>query len=85
MIYNILDGDSLHYRTCRSIFTSDRSGLQGMDGTLAFAYPNLIVMFRSISFLKRIVWTPEIAFTTVDFPWATCPMVPILIVACLRC
>src|SRR5436305_13446643 len=42
-----------------------------------------MVMFLSISFLNRIVWTPEIAFTTVDFPCATCPIVPIFIVACL--
>lgn len=27
--------------------------------------------------------TPEIAFTTVDLPWATCPIVPMLMVACL--
>lgn len=30
--------------------------------------PNLIVMFLSSSFLNRTVCTPEIAFTTVDFP-----------------
>lgn len=30
--------------------------------------PNLMVIFLSNSFLKRTVWTPEIAFTTVDFP-----------------
>ena len=41
-------------------------------------------MFLSISFLNRIVWTPEIALTTVDFPCATCPIVPIFIVACLE-
>lgn len=35
-----------------------------------------MVMLRSSSFLKRTVWTPDIAFTTVDFPWATCPIVP---------
>ena len=29
------------------------------------------------------VLTPEIALTTVDFPCATCPIVPTLIVACL--
>mmetsp|Transcript_6702 Transcript_6702/g.20871 ORF Transcript_6702/g.20871 Transcript_6702/m.20871 type:complete len:204 (-) Transcript_6702:383-994(-) len=50
----------------------------------AFAYPSLIVMFLSNSFLKRTVCTPEIAFTTVDFPCATCPIVPMLIVACLE-
>lgn len=33
--------------------------------------PNLIVMLRSNSFLKRTVCTPEIALTTVDFPCAT--------------
>lgn len=40
-------------------------------------------MFLSSSFLNLTVCTPEMAFTTVDFPWATCPIVPILIVACL--
>lgn len=44
--------------------------------------PSLMVMLRSNSFLKRTVWTPEIAFTTVDLPWATCPIVPMLMVAC---
>ena len=44
--------------------------------TFAFAYPSLIVMFRTSSFLKRTVMTPDMAFTTVDFPCATCPMVP---------
>lgn len=34
-------------------------------------------MLRSSSFLKRTVCTPEMALTTVDFPWATCPMVPV--------
>lgn len=43
--------------------------------------PNLIVMLRSNSFLKRTVCTPEIAFTTVDLPWATWPIVPTLMVA----
>ena len=27
---------------------------------------------------------PDIALTTVDFPCATCPIVPMLIVACLE-
>jgi hypothetical protein len=36
----------------------------------------LIVMLRTSSFLKRTVITPEIAFTTVLFPCATCPIVP---------
>lgn len=45
--------------------------------TFAFAYPSLIVIFLSSSFLNRTVRTSEIAFTTVDFPWATCPIVPI--------
>lgn len=40
-------------------------------------------MFLSNSFLKRTVCTPDIALTTVDLPWATCPIVPMLIVACL--
>lgn len=40
-------------------------------------------MLRSSSFLNLTVCTPEMAFTTVDFPWATCPIVPIFIVACL--
>lgn len=35
-------------------------------------------MFRSSSFLKRTVWTPEMALTTVDLPWATWPMVPVV-------
>ncbi len=52
--------------------------------TLALAYPNLIVMFLSSSFLNRTVWTPEMALTTVDLPWATWPIVPMLIVACLE-
>lgn len=34
-------------------------------------------MFRTNSFLKRTVITPEMAFTTVDFPCATWPIVPI--------
>lgn len=45
--------------------------------------PSLIVMLRSNSFLNRTVCTPEIAFTTVDLPCATWPIVPIFIVACL--
>ena len=40
-------------------------------------------MLRSSSFLNRTVCTPEMAFTTVDFPCATWPMVPIFVVACL--
>lgn len=35
-----------------------------------------MVMLRSSSFLNLTVWTPEMAFTTVDLPCATCPMVP---------
>ena len=35
-----------------------------------------MVIFRSSSFLKRTVWTPEIALTVDDLPWATCPIVP---------
>jgi hypothetical protein len=42
-----------------------------MDGI-----PNLMVMLRSSSFLNLTVCTPETAFTTVDFPCATCPIVP---------
>lgn len=56
----------------------DRLSLLGF----CLGLPSLMVMFLSNSFLKRTVWTPEIAFTTVDFPWATCPMVPMLMVAC---
>ena len=41
-------------------------------------------MFLSNSFLNRTVWTPLRALTTVDFPCATWPIVPILIVACLE-
>ena len=40
-------------------------------------------MLRSSSFLKRTVWTPEMALTTVDLPCATCPIVPMLMVAWL--
>ena len=29
-----------------------------------------------------LTFTPDKAFTVVDFPWATCPMVPMLMVAC---
>lgn len=54
-----------------------------LENTTGRCSPNLIVMFLSSSFLKRTVCTPEIAFTTVDLPWATWPIVPILIVACL--
>lgn len=43
--------------------------------------PSLMVMLRSSSFLKRTVCTPEIAFTTVDLPCATWPIVPMLMVA----
>ena len=50
---------------------------------LALAYPSLIVMFLTFYCLNLTVYTPEIALTTVDFPWATWPMVPILRVACL--
>jgi hypothetical protein len=34
-------------------------------------YPSLIVIFRSSSGLVLTVFTPLIALTTVDFPWAT--------------
>lgn len=40
-----------------------------------------MVMLRSSSFLKRTVCTPEMAFTTVDLPCATWPIVPMLMVA----
>ena len=43
---------------------------------ILYHLPSLMVMFLSSSFLKRTVWTPEIAFTTVDLPWATWPIVP---------
>lgn len=42
-----------------------------------------MVMFLSNSFLNLTVCTPDMAFTTVDLPCATCPIVPMLIVACL--
>lgn len=42
-----------------------------------------MVIFLNISGLNLTVLTDEIALTTVDFPWATCPMVPMLRVACL--
>lgn len=35
-----------------------------------------MVIFLSNSFLKRTVCTPDIAFTIVDFPCATWPIVP---------
>jgi hypothetical protein len=38
-------------------------------------------MFLNFSFDVFTVLIPEIALTTVDFPCATCPIVPILIVA----
>jgi len=43
---------------------------------LALACPSLTVMFRSSSFLKRTVCTPEVDLTTVDFPWATWAITP---------
>ena len=42
-------------------------------------------IIHNVFFVKKCVfiiqktfytWTPEMAFTTVDFPWATWPMVP---------
>ena len=48
---------------------------------LALAYPSLIVIFLNFSFEVLTVLIPEIALTTVDFPWATWPMVPMLMVA----
>ena len=45
--------------------------------TFALAYPSLMVMFRSSSFLNRTVWTPEIARTVDDLPCATWPIVPV--------
>jgi hypothetical protein len=41
-------------------------------------------MFLNFSFELFTVLIPEIALTTVDFPWATCPIVPMLIVAYLE-
>ncbi len=41
-----------------------------------------MVILRSFSFLNRTVNTPDKDLTTVDLPWATWPIVPILIVAC---
>eukprot|EP00826_Nyctotherus_ovalis_P060707 TRINITY_DN8549_c0_g1_i6.p1 TRINITY_DN8549_c0_g1~~TRINITY_DN8549_c0_g1_i6.p1 ORF type:complete len:226 (+),score=18.41 TRINITY_DN8549_c0_g1_i6:106-783(+) len=57
---------------------------EGHLNILAFAYPSLMVMFLIFSLCKRTVYsvmllatcTPEIAFTIVDFPCATCPIVP---------
>jgi hypothetical protein len=37
----------------------------------ALAYPSLMVMFLSNSFLNRTVCTPDMALTTVDLPCAT--------------
>jgi hypothetical protein len=53
----------------------------GCEARLGYTYPSLMVMFRSSSGFVRTVLTPEMAFTTVDFPCATCPIVPMLIVA----
>ena len=39
---------------------------------------NLIQYFK----IRRHTCTPDMAFTTVDLPCATWPMVPILMVAC---
>lgn len=47
------------------------------------AYPSLIVIDLTYSSICLTVLTPDIAFTNVDLPCATCPIVPILIVACL--
>ena len=41
-------------------------------------------MFLNFSFELLTVLMPDIALTTVDFPCATCPIVPMLIVACLE-
>ncbi len=49
---------------------------------LALAYPSRIVMFLTLSCLNLTVLTPDTALTTVDFPCATCPTVPTLMVAC---
>ena len=38
-------------------------------------------MFLTLSFLNLTVLTLEMALTTVDFPWATCPTVPMFRVA----
>lgn len=35
-------------------------------------------------FNKILTFVPEIALTKVDFPWATCPIVPIFYVAYLE-
>ena len=40
-----------------------------------------MVMFLTFSSLNLTVCTPEIALTKVDLPWATCPIVPRLMVA----
>lgn len=48
---------------------------------MMYHLPSFIVIFRSNSFLKRTVCTPEMALTTVDFPCATWPIVPMLMVA----
>lgn len=40
-----------------------------------------MVMLRNFSLEDFTVLIPEIALTTVDLPWATCPIVPMLIVA----
>lgn len=40
-----------------------------------------IALFKPSDDTSGHTWTPEIALTTVDLPCATCPMVPMLIVA----
>ena len=42
-----------------------------------------MVIFLTFYCRNLTVSTPEIARTTVDFPWATWPIVPMLSVACL--
>lgn len=39
-------------------------------------------MLRTRYKRNLIGYTPEIALTTVDLPWATCPTVPMLRIAC---
>lgn len=70
--------DKPRFRICRSTAGSEAClYVISKKRTLALAYPSLMVIFRTNSFLNRTVCTPEMAFTTVDFPCATCPIVPV--------
>lgn len=62
----------------------ERGKQGGREEGTGRTHPSLMVIFRSSSGLVLTVFTPLIALTTVDLPWATWPMVPMLMVACLE-